>query len=174
MLHKKLKSTARLFSKEKVLIPLSKEYEKASDAIVKNKKTLVDIDVFNFIKKEIKAIESSIKVYKSRNKKSSPNWLKTKQKRLKDYKSGLALLSSNKKRSLAIPASKKETKQKNTKKTCRAKNQKDKCIVYHATHTTKDIAMAHAKNIKKRGGKVKFKPNSTGYTLEYGFPKKKK
>lgn len=57
-------------------------------------------------------------------------------------------------------------------KKCKAKNSKNKCVVYTAKHSTKRVADIHAKKVKARGGKVKVKKKASGYELEYSFPKK--
>lgn len=66
-------------------------------------------------------------------------------------------------------------KKKTSKKaSCKAVNQKDKCIVYTRTHKEKSAAIGHAKNIRARGGKVSRKSVKKGIELTYSFPKKKK
>jgi len=67
-----------------------------------------------------------------------------------------------------------KTKKSGSTRTCKAVNQKDKCIVYNANHKQKQVAELHAKKIKKRGGKFKILKTNKGYKIEYSFTKNKK
>lgn len=61
-----------------------------------------------------------------------------------------------------------------TKRSCKAVNQKGKCVLYTAKHTTAKAATAHAKKICTRGGTVKRTNTGNTITLSYSFPKNKK
>lgn len=65
------------------------------------------------------------------------------------------------------------TKKKHTaKKSCKATNQKDKCIYYHAEHDLLKAAKGHKKAIEARGGKAKIEKKGKKYHIDYSFPKK--
>ena len=57
-------------------------------------------------------------------------------------------------------------------KVCKAKNSKDKCVVYEAKHSNKKAADIHSKKIKARGGLVKRSNKGESIVLNYSFPKK--
>ena len=59
-----------------------------------------------------------------------------------------------------------------TKKKCKAKNAKDKCLVYEAKHTNPEAAKNHTKKLKDRGATVKRTKKGNTIILNYSFKKK--